>query len=157
MNARHREDDIDDSQTTNIISFPRHGEVPTDEPDHLALEHEHGCLCDSVREFERTPNSILDTLDIELLLGTANCPKAPPWLLNKLADSYWKEVRTAVANNPKALIYTLLKLSYDFDADVRYQLAENSNLPMQILKILERDENPFVSYRANLTACKRRD
>lgn len=146
MSARHCEDDIDDSQTTNIL----------EESAKLIIEHTNDCLCDSVREFERTPKSVLDTLDIELLTKSASCSKAPPWLLNKLADSYWKEVRTAVANNPRALIYTMLKLAIDFDADVRYQLAENSNLPLQILQILEHDENPFVSYRASLTANQRR-
>jgi hypothetical protein len=111
------------------------------------------CSCD-VRILKEIPTHIFEAIDRGLLVKLAEDTTAEPAVLDRLADSNWTQVRSAVADNPRSLIYTLLKLAYDVDSDVRYQLAENAKTPKQVLRILQKDENPFVSYRADLTMCR---
>jgi hypothetical protein len=111
------------------------------------------CSCD-IRILKDIPAHIFDSIDRNVLVRLAEDVTAEPAVLDRLADSSWAQVRSAVADNPRSLIYTLLKLAYDVDSDVRYQLAENARTPRQVLEVLQKDENPFVSYRAGLTICR---
>jgi hypothetical protein len=112
------------------------------------------CRCENLTNLDILPNHVLHAIDPNVLVRMAEDKNAQPALLDRLADSYWAQVRSAVADNANALIFTLLKLAYDVDSDVRYQLAENHKTPSQVLQILQKDENPFVSYRADLTMCR---
>jgi hypothetical protein len=114
-----------------------------------------GAYCSvDIRILKDVPAHIFDSIDRIVLVRLAEDGTAEPAVLDRLADSNWAQVRSAVADNPRTLIYTLLKLAYDVDSDVRYQLAENSKTPAQVLQVLQKDENPFVSYRADLTMCR---
>ena len=129
----------------------------TEQEDFGAIETELDgsyCPCDTIRGVDEVSAHVFDSINLQLLVKLAECENTEPAVLDKLAQSRWVEVRSAVADNPRALIYTLLKLAYDVDADVRYQLAENHRTPRQVLQVLQRDENPFVSYRADLTMCR---
>lgn len=112
------------------------------------------CPCDAFRHVDILPSHLLDCMDRNLLVKLAECENAEPALLDKLAESQWVQVRLAVADNARTLIFSLLKLAYDVDDDVRYRMAENPKMPLQVLQVLQKDENPFVSYRADLTVCK---
>jgi hypothetical protein len=51
----------------------------------------------------------------------------------------------------------LRQLAKDFCLNVRYTLAEDHNLPHLLLKMLSRDDNPYVSVRAKQTLDRIKD
>ncbi len=53
--------------------------------------------------------------------------------------------------NPSGPEVFLQHLALDQSSDVRYALAENAAIPVEVLKVLSRDENPYVAHRADLT------
>jgi lactoylglutathione lyase len=81
----------------------------------------------------------------------AENPNCSPGLLDRLSEDTAPDVRVAVATNPKTSILTAYRLAHDKDATVRYALAEDHNLPPGVLRILVKDENPYVSCRAKRT------
>lgn len=111
------------------------------------------------------------------MLQIATNPNSNPHLLDQLVASAPKHILIHIANNPRTSATTLLKLAthpeadvrasagehqrtpkaalfllaQDSDADVRYSLAENHNIDTDVLEVLIRDDNPYVSTRAQRT------
>jgi hypothetical protein len=81
----------------------------------------------------------------------AENPSCPTIALKALAEDEHPDVRSNVAGNPKATIAMLRQLAKDFCINVRYTLAEDHNFPRPLLKMLSRDDNPYVSMRAKQT------
>ena len=87
----------------------------------------------------------------------AENPSCPTVALMVLAEDEHPDVRSNVAGNPKATFKMLTRLAKDFCLNVRYTLAEDHSLPRPLLKMLSRDENPYVSQRARQTLDRLRE
>jgi DNA-binding NarL/FixJ family response regulator len=61
------------------------------------------------------------------------------------------DVRIGLLDNPSLSYSIQRRLIFDDDSDVRYAMAENHNIVRQMLEVLAKDENPFVSARAQKT------
>lgn len=68
--------------------------------------------------------------------------------LFKLVQDVSVDVRLSTAYNPNANSTLLWQLADDASADVRYSVAENALVPIEILRKLSLDENPYVAHRA---------
>jgi hypothetical protein len=103
-----------------------------------------------------TPSAVLNHLAVcckhirilETIAG--NCSTALE-TLQRLARHEASEVRRAVAENAKLDDKLLDELLSDSHIDVRYTLAENHSLPVEVLKVLCEDDNPYVASRADRT------
>ncbi|MBR1749696.1 MAG: HEAT repeat domain-containing protein [Ruminococcus sp.] len=66
------------------------------------------------------------------------------YILEKLSDSPYWEIRESVAGNVSTPLDTLIKLSKDDNWRVRVKAAKNCNLPEKLLSELKNDEEPLV-------------
>lgn len=80
----------------------------------------------------------------------------PTDLLSFLSRDKQPEVRIAVALNKKSNFETCKLLSEDFDPDVRFMMASASYTVQSVLEKLSKDENPYVSARAQRTLALKR-
>lgn len=111
----------------------------------------------------------------------AGNPNTPVRVLNKLASCLEPEIRRHVAENkmtplsllaklardsdPEVKVSALLSIGYpnvsllqaclSDDVDARYMLAEEPQVPVEVLRILSQDSNPFVATRAKDTLSMR--
>lgn len=86
-----------------------------------------------------------------ILIHIANNPRTSATTLHKLATHPEADVRASAGEHQRAPKAVLFLLAQDSDADVRYSLAENHNIGTDVLEVLIRDENPYVSTRAQRT------
>jgi len=82
------------------------------------------------------------------LAENSRCPQT---ILERLSRDSDAEVRSAVAANPATPVDLVFALALDVDATVRYAMAEDVSLPAGVLRLLSRDDNPYVSCRARKT------
>jgi hypothetical protein len=81
----------------------------------------------------------------------ATSASSPIDVIEKMLRHPQPHIRAAVAENQKVSDAMLWLLVKDEDPTVRYQLAENPHLPLDILRELCQDDNPYVSCRAEKT------
>ena len=74
--------------------------------------------------------------------------KVPEALLLQLARDPEPEVRVAAMLAMRSSGLVLLEACFSEDLDVRYMLAEEPDVPVEILRVLSQDPNPFVAHRA---------
>lgn len=101
------------------------------------------------------PQEILEALSVHesarIRRRVAENESTPDWILKKLATDADPEVRLAAGTNRAAPLDLVLSLVHDPDASVRHGLAEDPYISVGILRELAKDENPYVSYRAQKT------
>jgi hypothetical protein len=102
-----------------------------------------------------TPSPVLEHLANDnspsMLERIAENPRASSATLTRLACHGNPQVRAAVAENANLSPKTAWRLAQDASADVRMRLAESYFAPLEVLRTLSVDENPYVQHRAQLT------
>lgn len=92
--------------------------------------------------------------DTKVRLHLAENRHTPIELLVVLSYDSNPSVRLAVAENASAHHCLVERAVEDISVDVRYGLAENPHLPLQLLRKLSADENPYVACRAERTLAR---
>jgi hypothetical protein len=102
-----------------------------------------------------TPSPVLEHLandsSASMLERIAENPRASSATLTRLAAHGNPQVRAAVTENANLSPKTAWRLAKDASADVRMRLAESYFAPLEVLRTLCGDENPYVQHRAQLT------
>jgi hypothetical protein len=102
-----------------------------------------------------TPTPVLEHLANDnsptMLERIAENPRSSSATLTRLAAHGNPQVRAAVAENANLSPKTAWRLAQDASADVRMRLAESYFAPLEVLRMLCGDENPYVQHRAQLT------
>jgi hypothetical protein len=102
-----------------------------------------------------TPTPVLEHLANDtspsMLERIAENPRTSATTLSRLASHVNPQVRAAVAENANLSPKTAWRLAQDGSADVRLRLAESYFAPLEVLRALCSDENPYVQHRAQLT------
>jgi hypothetical protein len=102
-----------------------------------------------------TPTPVLEHLANDsspvMLERIAENPRSTSATLTRLAAHGNPQVRAAVAENANLSPKTAWQLAKDASADVRMRLAESYFAPLEVLKVLCGDENPYVQHRAQVT------
>jgi hypothetical protein len=84
-------------------------------------------------------------------LRVAENTATPTEVLEFLAEDKNVDVRIAVGTNSSSPPDVRRNLAFDQDLNVRLGLAEDPNTSLEVLNILSRDANPYVSCRAEQT------
>jgi hypothetical protein len=102
-----------------------------------------------------TPTPVLEHLANDssptMLERIAENPRSSRATLTRLAAHGNPQVRAAVAENANLSPKTAWRLAKDASADVRMRLAESYFAPLEVLRALCGDENPYVQHRAQTT------
>jgi len=102
-----------------------------------------------------TPSPVLEHLAYDgsphMLERIAENPRTKSATLTRLAAHEDSQVRAAVAENANLSPKTAHCLAKDGSADVRMRLAESYFAPLEVLRTLSSDENPYVQRRAQQT------
>lgn len=89
--------------------------------------------------------------DYRIRARVAENPRTPQEWLWDLASDDSPVVRIAVAENPGTPLALRETLAQNDHVDVRFAIAENANTLPHLLRILLRDENPYIADRATQT------
>jgi len=84
-------------------------------------------------------------------LRVAENERSPAHVLEALAQDGDADIRAAVASNPSTPVDVVFSLSLDADPTVRHSMAEDPHTPIGVLRRLAKDENAYVSCRAQRT------
>lgn len=129
----------DDESITVREAVARNFNTPSEVLYKLAIDEAHDETYGIRTLVAANPNTDIKTLEI-LLTGTyyprktvAKNPNTPAFLLEKLAEDIYADVREVVASNPNTPKSILSKLAEDKDKDVRVAVAKNPYTPAEVL------------------------